>query len=164
MLKLRLHISSNIKLCFHRCVIITKYVGWKSLINSMNSIFNNKRSTTVVSFLLCIRRYTTYLNCFYYPCTFEIKHITSSFDFDRLKKILGSVRFHVFSICLFWSVIFKVHALTLYRMLCPFVFKLMCCVWLQIITPTSFYKLFLLRNPRLLWTQRHFPLLSILLL
>jgi len=69
-----------------------------NVLNSLNSRYNN--ITTVVLFLQ-LTNYAIIMNC-NNPCTFEIKHITSSFDFDRLRKY--SV--HLVFVC-YRSVIFK---------------------------------------------------------
>jgi len=99
-----------------------KQVRAVKVLNSLNSTYNNM--TTVVFFLQMIK-YAIIMNC-NNPCTFEIKHITSSFDFDPLRKYSNTLHtctsMHlVFS--LYRSVIFKLENCIDF----VFIFLNLCC-------------------------------------
>ena len=123
MLQVRLHMSSNIKLCFHRCVTITKCVGWNSLFNSNNSMFINKSRSTVVSFLLCIWRLTTLsVNCFIINVLSKSNTLLLLSILTVSKRYSASFWLHAFS--LYIHRLCTYYTFSSYRLYCP----LICCV------------------------------------
>jgi len=122
MLKVNLQMNSDIMFSslFYN---YNQVVGLRSLLNSMNSILNNKRSTTVVSFLLCIWRLTTLsVNCFIINVLSKSNTLLLLSILTVSKRYSASFWLHAFS--LYIHRLCTYYTFSSYRLYCP----LICCV------------------------------------